>query len=92
MGLDYIAFGPLFGTTSKESSYEERGLAALTQACAAAAPTPLIAIGGIDSERLASIHAAGAAGFAVIGAVAGADDPGVATQTLCQAWSRFPTR
>jgi thiamine-phosphate pyrophosphorylase len=91
-GLDYIAFGPLFGTTSKQSSYEERGLAALTQVCAAAAPTPVIAIGGIDSEHLASIRAAGAAGFAVIGAVAGADDPGFAAQTLHRAWSRFPTR
>ncbi len=91
-GLDYIAFGPLFGTTSKQSTYEERGLAALKQVCAAAAPTPVIAIGGIDSAHLASIHAAGAAGFAVIGAVAGADDPGLAAQSLHEAWSRFPTR
>lgn len=90
--LDYIAFGPLFGTTSKQSPYEERGLAALTRVCSAAAPTPVIAIGGIDSGHLASIHAAGAAGFAVIGAVASADDPQSTTQTLSQAWSRFPRR
>jgi thiamine-phosphate pyrophosphorylase len=90
--LDYIAFGPLFGTTSKKSSYEERGLEALTQVCGVATPTPVIAIGGIDSGQLASIHAAGAAGFAVIGAVAGADDPQCATQSLCRSWSRFPRR
>lgn len=89
--LDYIAFGPVFGTTSKKSEYDERGLEALTQACATAAATPVIAIGGIDESRLAAIREAGASGFAVIGAVAGSPDPCQATTVLTTAWASFPT-
>jgi len=91
-GFDYIAFGPLFGTTSKQTPYEERGLEALTQACATASPTPIIAIGGIEGNQLASIQEAGARGFAVIGAVAGATDPCAATESLSNAWSRVSER
>lgn len=91
--LAYVAFGPIFETTSKASPYEARGLALLAQACALAKPLPLIAIGGIQRERLAEVRAAGASGFAVIGAVAGAEDPEAATRDLLAVWkesSRAP--
>jgi thiamine-phosphate pyrophosphorylase len=32
--VDYLAFGPIFGTSSKVSSYPARGLALLSEACA----------------------------------------------------------
>ena len=84
--VDYVAFGPVFGTASKESAWSARGLAALADAVARAAPRPVVAIGGIDLERVAEVRAAGAAGFAVISAVAGAAAPEAAVRELARAW------
>ncbi len=80
--VDYIAFGPVFGTRSKRSPYEARGLEALAEVVRLAAPRPVVAIGGIDADNAPSLAAAGAAGVAVISAVAGADDPVAATRRL----------
>jgi len=90
--VDYIAFGPVFGTRSKDSPYDRRGLELLSEAARAAQPHPLIAIGGIDTANLGAVREAGAAGFAVIGAIAGAPDPGAATRSLIDTWERFPSR
>lgn len=73
--VDYVAFGPVFGTTSKDSGYSARGLEALAAAAKAAAPRPLVAIGGIQASHLTDLWRAGAAGFAVISIVANAEDP-----------------
>lgn len=81
-GVDYVAFGPVFGTCSKDSAYDARGLDALREAIATVAPRPLVAIGGISPDRVAALRAAGAAGFAVISAVAAAADPQAATADL----------
>lgn len=80
--VDYVAFGPVFGTTSKASEYAARGTHALAQIVDLAAPLPVVAIGGIDASNLGEIIAAGAAGAAVISAVAGAPDPSLATRDL----------
>jgi len=50
---DYVAFGPVFGTVSKERADPTVGLALLAEAHAAArsAGIPLVAIGGINLER-----------------------------------------
>jgi thiamine-phosphate pyrophosphorylase len=79
---DYVALGPVFGTTSKETPYDARGLALLAEVAALVAPRPVIAIGGADLRRAASALRAGAAGVAVISAVAGAADPEQATREL----------
>jgi thiamine-phosphate diphosphorylase len=83
--VDYLAFGPVFGTASKDSPYDARGLAALADAVRLAAPRPLVAIGGIDLARAADCVRAGAASVAVISAVAGAPDPEAATRALADA-------
>jgi thiamine-phosphate pyrophosphorylase len=75
----------VFGTASKDSPYAPRGLALLAEAARAVAPLPLVAIGGIDATRAAEVRAAGAAGIAVISAVAGAGDPVAATRALVAA-------
>ena len=80
--VDYVAFGPVFGTTSKDSDYDQRGLEALREAVRLAAPRPLVAIGGISADRVASLREAGVAGFAVISVVAAAEDPVAATADL----------
>jgi len=84
--IDYLAFGPVFGTRSKVSAHAARGLAALSQAVQLAQPLPVIAIGGIDAEKLGALRDAGAAGAAVIRCVAGADDPVAATRRLVAGW------
>ena len=83
--VDYVAFGPVFETRSKDSPYEPLGLALLTEAARSVAPRPVIAIGGIDLARAASVVRAGAAGAAVISAVAGAPDPASAARALVRA-------
>ena len=85
--VDYVAFGPVFGTTSKHSPHAARGLALLREAAALVAPLPLVAIGGIHAGNAAAVIAAGAAAVAVISAVAGADDPEAAVRALVQAIS-----
>jgi thiamine-phosphate pyrophosphorylase len=89
--VDYVAFGPVFGTTSKVSPFDARGDAALTAAVGAVAPKPLVAIGGIDAARIGAVAAAGAAAAAVISAVAGADDPRAATAALVAAFEEGRT-
>lgn len=83
--VDYVAFGPVFGTTSKDSPHAARGLVLLREAAAAVAPLPLVAIGGVQVGNAARAIAAGAAAVAVISAVAGALDPEAATRALVRA-------
>jgi len=83
--IDYLAFGPVFGTTSKRSEYDARGLAALGEIAALAGSRPLVAIGGIGLDRVVEVIRAGAAAAAVISAVAAADDPIAATRALVTA-------
>lgn len=82
--VDYVAFGPVFGTASKTSPYAARGLEALAAVAADVAPRPLVAIGGIDAENAAAVRRAGAAGVAVISAVAAARDPEAAVRALAR--------
>jgi len=84
--VDYVAFGPVFGTASKDSPYAARGLEALARAARAVAPRPLVAIGGVDAAGAAQVARAGARAAAVIAAVAGADDPEAATRVLVAAF------
>ncbi|MEZ4215770.1 MAG: thiamine phosphate synthase [Myxococcota bacterium] len=73
-GVDYVAFGPLFDTSTKDTGYAARGLDALREIARLAAPLPVVAIGGIGAGNAASSRAAGAAGIAVLSAVAAARD------------------
>jgi thiamine-phosphate pyrophosphorylase len=88
--VDYVAFGPVFGTRSKQSPYEARGLALLADVVELVAPRPVVAIGGIDAGNAREIARAGAAGAAVISAVAAAGDPEQATRELVAALEGNP--
>jgi thiamine-phosphate pyrophosphorylase len=81
LAIDYVAFGPVFGTHSKDSPFSARGVAALREA-SACATRPLVAIGGIGAAEVAAVAGAGAAAAAVISAIAAADDPAAATRAL----------
>jgi len=80
--VDYVAFGPVFGTTSKDSEYDARGTALLREVVAAVAPRPVVAIGGLNADNVPDARAAGARGVAVISAVVAAPDPVSAARAL----------
>jgi thiamine-phosphate pyrophosphorylase len=72
-GADYIGFGPVFPTASKERPDPVVGLEGL-RAVTAAVPVPVVAIGGIGRRHIPQIVAAGAAAAAVIADIENASD------------------
>jgi thiamine-phosphate pyrophosphorylase len=86
--IDYIAYGPLFGSASKDTGYGARGLAALREIASHCAPLPLVAIGGVDASNAALARDAGARGIAVISAVANAAEPAAAVRQLVAAFGQ----
>jgi thiamine-phosphate pyrophosphorylase len=72
-GADYIGFGPVFATGSKDRPDPVVGLDQL-RSVAAVIPLPVVAIGGIRRSNLAEVVAAGAAAAAVIADIESAED------------------
>ena len=70
----YIAVGPIYGTSSKDTGYTARGLR-LVRHAAASTGRPVVAIGGITLERAPDVIAAGAASVAVISDLLTGGDP-----------------
>ncbi|HYM09167.1 MAG TPA: thiamine phosphate synthase, partial [Bryobacterales bacterium] len=70
--VDYVAFGPVFATGSKEKADPVVGLAGLREA-RRLTQKPLVAIGGITRENVAAVLEAGADAVAVISGLLGAD-------------------
>ncbi len=68
-GVSYIAVGPIFPTTSKENPDPTIGLDGLRRVRAATHGTPLVAIGGINTENARAALNAGADSIAVISAL-----------------------
>jgi len=78
MPIDYIGYGPIFSAAGKHHSAMDRrvphtpvGLASLKQVVTEAT-VPVVAIGGIDLERLPLILGTGVLAVATIAAVTGA--------------------
>jgi thiamine-phosphate pyrophosphorylase len=64
--LDYVALGPVFGTSTKADAEPVVGLDGVTRARELAGELPLVAIGGINADNLPLVFAAGADSAAVI--------------------------
>ena len=80
-GADYVGIGPVFATGSKPDAGAAIGperFGELARRCG----LPAVAIGGITSERVPPVLAAGAAGVAVISALFGASDPTIAARAI----------
>ncbi len=88
MPVNYIAAGPVFGTSTKNDAEPVIGLSGLALIKAAIGDIPLVAIGGIDSENAASAVGAGANMLAVISAVTSATDISAAVAGLIQKISK----
>lgn len=66
--VDYIAFGPLYATSTKQDSSPAVGLARLHQACRQSSK-PVVAIGGIGVGQIRDVLDAGAQSVAMISAL-----------------------
>ena len=80
-GADYIGFGPVYATASKEDAGPAAGLGLLKQ-IVEAIPLPVVAIGGVGRENIPMVMKTGAHGIAVISAVCCQDDPREAAKCL----------
>jgi thiamine-phosphate pyrophosphorylase len=72
-GADYIGFGPMFGTTTKDTGLTPRGIGMLQQ-IHAAVNIPIVAIGGINEQNVTQVWQAGADSAAIISDILGAED------------------
>jgi thiamine-phosphate pyrophosphorylase len=72
--VDYALAGPAFETLSKPGYGPEIGRKGLAE-IARTAPVPVLAIGGINTLRVAELITTGASGVAVMGGVMRAADP-----------------
>lgn len=77
--IDYLAVGPVFGTSTKSSAGEAVGAKLVSSAVAilreASEPRPVVAIGGITLERAPELLKAGATAVAVISDLLSTGDP-----------------
>jgi len=87
--LDYIGFGPLYGTTSKGNPDPVLGPQRLGQA-ASISPFPVVAIGGLTLERIAGLDLGACRTVAVIGAVSAAPDPLAAMRAIQTIFKETP--
>jgi len=84
-GVDYVAFGAFAPSPTKT---EAAVIPLTTLAGARDLGVPVVAIGGISLDRVEELIRAGADGVAVISAIQGAPDPGVAARDLRAAVER----
>lgn len=90
-GADYLGVGPVFPTTSKDDATPAIGLQELARICRDV-DIPVVAIGGITEANISEIIASGAAGAAVIAAIASAPDMQAATVALRAKWEAHSSR
>ena len=83
--VDYIGAGPVFATATKPDHAPPIGMDGLAAICRGA-PCPAVAIGGLSLAHVAAVKVAGAAGIAVVSAIASAPDPEAAARDLAHAW------
>jgi thiamine-phosphate diphosphorylase len=67
----YIAYGPVFPTSTKQNPDPVQGLAALRAAVELAGDIPVVAIGGVTPAQAAALYETGVASLCAISAVNG---------------------
>lgn len=74
-GADYLGFGPVFATTTKDRPDPVQGITGLAAAVAAASGRPVVAIGGITPADVEDVYRTGASAICAISAVNESRDP-----------------
>ncbi|MBA6291980.1 thiamine phosphate synthase [Colwellia sp. MB3u-70] len=78
----YLAIGAIFATNTKDMTGQIQGLTNLRQILALADNIPVVAIGGINQQRLEQVWRTGVSAVAVVTAITEAEQPVSATQTM----------
>jgi thiamine-phosphate pyrophosphorylase len=86
-GADYIGFGPMFGTNTKNTGFSARGIEMLGQ-IRAAVKIPIVAIGGITEKNVREVWQAGADSAAIISDILHAEDIAAKTRRIAAAYSK----
>lgn len=73
--IDYVAVGPVFSTSTKQTGYDAVGLDLVRYAATRFAGREVVAIGGITVERAREVRDAGATAVAVIADLVDGGDP-----------------
>ena len=79
-GADYIGVGAVFPTGTKKNATPMT--MELLRKIVASVSIPVVAIGGINANNIAYLASSGVDGVAVVSAIFGAEDPGMATAGL----------
>ena len=83
--VSYVAVGPVFGTSTKDTGYDAVGLDLVRAASRTAGTMPIVAIGGVTLENAPSALAAGAASVAVISDLVAGGDPAARVKAYLRA-------
>ena len=86
---DYIALGPIYPTILKQMKWVPQGLARIGEWKRRVAPTPLVAIGGLNPGRLEGVFAAGADSAAVVTDITLNADPEARTREWIEKTDRW---
>ena len=81
--VSYIAVGPVFGTSTKDTGYSAVGLGLVSAAARLARPIPVVAIGGVTLDNARSAIDAGASAVVVISDLL-TDDPAARVRAYLQ--------
>lgn len=82
-GAEFVIAGTIYATASKPDA--KPAGPALIQQITKDSSLPVLAIGGVTADKVEELVKAGAAGVAVVSAIAGAEDPKAAAEALNKA-------
>ncbi|RWO45867.1 MAG: thiamine phosphate synthase [Mesorhizobium sp.] len=86
---NYIALGPVYPTILKQMKWAPQGLERLGEWKRRIAPTPLVAIGGLNPDRIEGVFGAGADSAAVVTDITLDADPEARTRQWIEKTSRW---
>ncbi|MBQ26808.1 MAG: thiamine phosphate synthase [Nitrospiraceae bacterium] len=84
-GADYIAFGPIYNTQTKDTGLAPLGPNATRELCPRIS-IPVFGIGGINLTLIAELRSTGLSGVAILSAILHAPDVGAATRQFILEW------
>lgn len=83
-GADFVVFGPVYDTPSKQVYGRPQGVERLAEVCRIAR-VPVFAIGGVTPGRAAEVRRAGAHGVAIVSSILSAPDVPAAVREFLRA-------
>jgi thiamine-phosphate pyrophosphorylase len=87
-GADYVGYGPLYATQTKENNVDPVGLQSLGPVVGRL-KIPVVAIGGVKMENIHEVAAQGARHVAVVTALTSAPDVASATRAMRMHWHQL---